>query len=202
MSNTYRGLNRAVLILIGAFLLALGVIVGLTASWPLAAQRWAASAEQLRGTVSEQLAKTAWRLGETELSWIWLAMLAAALTAVVLLLLWIASQGGGRSPVLSKVQTPEGTVTVQEEIATTALKTALSQDPRILHTSVSAWRLGEDIGLKISLQARKGASPRQLADAVEQLVIGLDRLLGTSLPTLISINTGARTGWSHEHRVQ
>lgn len=202
MSKTHRGLNRALLLMASIILLAAGAASILAGSWSVAKQQWLEWGAQGKDFVSQQLVATRVQIGSWEVSWLWLALLAVLLLALILLICWIASQGGGRTSLLSKEESQQGTVTLRDDIAQSAIKEALAKDPRVLSTSVSAWQLKKQPGLKVSIQARKGASPRQLAEAVENLVVGLDRLIGQELPILISINAGARSGWSHQHRVQ
>ncbi|AJT42626.1 hypothetical protein [Psychromicrobium lacuslunae] len=202
MSNTNRGLNRVLLFIVSIVLLAAGVATVLAGSWSKAKDSWLNWGGQAKEFTSQQLSTTRVQLGDWEVSWLWLGLLAMLLLAVILLICWIASQGGGRTSRLSRERDPEGTLTLHDNIAQSAIKAALAEDPRVLSTTVSAWQLKKQSGLKVSIQARKGSSPRQLADSAENLVIGLDRLLGRELPILISIHSGARSGWSHQHRVQ
>ncbi|WP_394941895.1 hypothetical protein [Psychromicrobium sp. YIM B11713] len=202
MSTTHRGLNRLLLLILAVFMLAIGLATALAGAWPTARQYWTDSLTQSRNWLSEQLAASRIQIADWQISWIWLALVAVLILALILLLCWIGSQGGGRTGVLEREEAPEGSLTMRDDIAQSTLKEALNQDARVLSSSVSAWQIKKQAGLKISIQARKGSSPRQLADSVENLVTGLDRLLGRELPVLISINAGARSGWSHEHRVQ
>lgn len=202
MSKTHRGLNRALLLIASIILLAAGAAIILAGSWSVAKQQWLDWGAQGKNFVSQQLVATRIHLGDWQVSWLWFALLAVVLLALILLICWISSQGGGRTSLLSQQESQQGTVTLRDNIAQSAIKDALAKDPRVLSTSVSAWQLKKQPGLKVSIQARKGSSPRQLADTVEDLVVGLDRLLGQELPILISINAGARSGWSHQHRVR
>lgn len=202
MNATRRGLNRTLIFLIAVILIAAGAAIALTGIWQNAKQYWMDSTAQAGSYIADQLGATQIQAFGLEMSWIWIALLVVLLILISLLLCWIGSQGGGKTGVLDREKSAEGDVTMHNDIAGSALKDALSNDPRVLSTSVSTWKVRRESGLKISVQARKGASPRELADAVEGLVSGLDSLIGKRLPILISINTGVRTGWSHQHRVQ
>lgn len=202
MNATRRGLNRTVIFLIAVVLIAIGAATALTGLWPTAKQYWLDWTAQAGTYIAEKLEATRIQAFGLELSWIWLVVLAVMLLLFFLLFSWIGSQGGGRTGVLDREKSAEGNVTMHNDIAGSALKDALADDPRILSASVSTWKVRRESGLKISVQARKGASPREMANAVENLVNGLDSLVGKRLPLLISINTGVRTGWSHQHRVQ
>lgn len=202
MNATRRGLNRTVIFLISIVLIAVGAATALTGIWPAAKQYWLDSTAQAGSYIATQLEATQIQAFGLELSWLWVALLVAMLILVSLLLSWIGSQGGGRTSILDREKSAEGEVTMHNDIAGSALKDALAQDPRVLSTSVSTWKVRRESGLKVSVQARKGASPREMADSVEKLVYGLDRLIGKRMPLLISINTGVRTGWSHQHRVR
>ena len=205
MNATHRGLNRTVIFLIAVVLLAAGAATLLTGSWSTAKQYWLDWSATAGQFIDDQLQATRIQFAGLDLSWIWIALLAVMLLLVILLIAWISSQGGGRTGVLDRRQSAEGDLILHNDIAASSLKDALADDPRVLSTSVSTWRGkrgSSPAGLKVSIQARKGASPRELADSVEHLVRGLDSLLGKKPALLISIETGVRTGWSHQHRVQ
>ncbi|ABY22216.1 hypothetical membrane protein [Renibacterium salmoninarum ATCC 33209] len=205
MNATRRGLNRTIIFLIAIVLIAAGIATLLTGILPKAKELWLDWTKTAGTFISDQLQATQIQLAGLELSWIWIALLATTLILVILLISWIGSQGGGRTGILDRQTGSEGNLTLHNDIAASSLKDALANDPWVLSTSVSAWKTrkkADPSGLKVSIQARKGASPRELADSVEFLANGLDSLLGKKMPLLISISTGVRTGWSPQHRVQ
>lgn len=157
---------------------------------------------------------TAWAWGQdnlaaaqipgTNTSWWTLAGIAVLVLFLVLLVVWIASQGTGRSKQLAETQERSGSTTVDAAVAAQAVKAALAENPQVLASSVQAWKTKATAGargLKITVQARKGASPGDVGAAVEQLVTGLDSLLGVRIPVLVRIKAGTRTRFSRTERV-
>lgn len=217
MSRTHRGFNRILILIFSLIFLAAGAAVLLSGLWPEAARIWRRSTEQLWQWAGEAFRATTFNAGDWRSNWVWIAILAAIVLAVIVLLWWVFSQGGGHTSLLLKQRaqgaTGEGQLEVRQDLAAESLKESLEDDPRILASSVSAWDLGRKAkaaragsqvnALKVSVQSRKGASPREIAEVVETSIRGLDRVIGElgPVPVLISINAGARTGWSHQHRV-
>ncbi|MCW1250212.1 alkaline shock response membrane anchor protein AmaP [Acaricomes phytoseiuli] len=218
MSRTHRGFNRFMIFLFSLLFLAAGAATLLSGIWPWFAEAWRSSVSRLWELTSEGFQSTTFMIDSWRSNWLWIAALAVILGVIVLLLIWIFSQGGGRtSLLLAKGQEGgsggQGELEVRQDLASKSLKETLEEDTRILSTSVSTWDLGRRAkaakagsrvnALKVNVQSRKGASPREIAEVVETAVKGLDVLLGElgPVPVLITINAGARTGWSHQHRV-
>lgn len=63
----------------------------------------------------------------------------------------------------------------------------------VFGATVSAWRIRGGTGLQLRLQARRGASPRELADTAEELIRGIDTWLGHPVPVLVRLTSGTRT---------
>lgn len=202
MNGTPRRLNR---VLLGAFGLVL-IGTGILAAWSGTSAGFARSLTRR--------ARAAWAGGQQELaaaripgtdtSWWSVALMAVLLLCAGLLVAWIAAQGTGRSNQLARRHDETGTTTVDAAVAAQMIKEALAGNPQILATSVQAWdskAAADGAGLKITLQARKGASPAEVGSAVEHQVEMLDQLLGTKVPVLIRIKAGTRTRFSRTERV-
>ena len=82
------------------------------------------------------------------------------------------------------------------------MRESLNGRPGVYSTAVSAWKSHGTEGLKITVQARKGASPRAVADTVEETVRGLDALLGEQVPVLVRIRSGVRSASAGIERVR
>jgi len=199
MTTTNRALNRAVLgvlglalIIAGALTAAAGLSAGVASDWTrIGTQAWAWAQQQLGAA----------RIPNTSTSWWTVAVLGALLAAAALLVGWILSQGGGRTNQVGRHEEPDGTTTVESGLAAQAIKDALSGNEQVLFTAVQTWRIRGADGLKISVQARKGASPRDITLTIAELVAGLDALFGEQVPVLIRIKAGARTRFARTERV-
>ena len=212
MNGTHRGMNRALLGVLGLVLAAAGTIAIVAGTSSALAQRWTAAGTEAWSGIQDSLAAA--KIPKADISWWSVGVLAALIIVAVLLVCWIASQGTGRSNQLAQQKTAEGKTTVDTAVAAQAIKAALADNTQVLATSVQSWNNkswsnkawkntsgGSNSGLKISIQTRKGASPVEVMAAVEHLVEGLDQLLGFRLPVLVRIKAGTRTLFARTERV-
>ncbi|MDJ0354305.1 hypothetical protein [Pseudarthrobacter sp. PH31-O2] len=202
MNATHRGLNRLLLGLLGLVLVGVGALIGAAGLNTSIAEGWNTTGATLLADLSHALASAP--IPGSSISWWTIAVLALALVVMALLLGWIASQGGGRTNRAGRREDPEhpGTTTVETSLASAAVRKATVGDDRIIAATVSTWKAKRADGLKLTLQARKGVSPRDLADTGEELISGLDNLLGDRGPVLIRITTGLRSTLSSTDRVR
>ncbi|MET3176566.1 UNVERIFIED_ORG: hypothetical protein ABIB52_004441 [Arthrobacter sp. UYCu721] len=207
MRGTLRGLNRVLLGLIGLVLIAAGTLTAAAGASPQVASAWTARTSNARVWIHSQLAAAP--AGTLGVSWWTLTALAVLVIAIILVLGWVLSQGGGRT---SHIGVPEaadheggpvtGTTTVDTSLAARAIRDALGHDDRIRSVGVSSWNVKGTGGLKIAIQAGKGSSPRDITDTAEEAVRGLEQVLGRSIPVLIRISTGLRNRFAGTQRVQ
>ena len=201
MNGTRRGLNRTLLGLTGLALLAaaaLGIFAGTSRGFALA---WTEAGTNLWARIQERLGAA--RIPGTDTSWWTVAALALLLAAAVLLVRWIASQGTGRSKQVATLEGATGDTTVDTAVVGQAVKAALAGNTQVLSSSVQSWKTKgtAGTGLKLSVQARKGASTAELANEVENLVGEIDVLLGTDIPVLVRIKSGTRSRFARTERV-
>lgn len=202
MNGTNRGLNRALLAVFGLVLAMAGAAALLAGINRGFAQRWTSAGNTVWARIQERL--DAARIPGTDTSWWTVALLALLILIAVLSVCWIASQGTGRSNQLARQDSDAGNTRVDTAVAAQALKAALAENTQVLSTSVQSWKTrgaAGGTGLKISVQARKGASPAEVSSAVEHLVEGLDELLGIQLPVLVRIKAGTRSKFARTERV-
>ncbi|GAA3269513.1 hypothetical protein [Paenarthrobacter aurescens] len=201
MRNTNRALNRMVLTLLGIVLLGAGAALIAAGSLPGAAEVWTSTASLVRDQ-ARNLAGMA-PLPDPVRSW-WLVLgVAIPLVGAVLSAAWLASQGGGKTPRLAEQsEGPAGRTVIDSGLVSVAIREALSGNTDVLSSSVSAWESRRGTALRIRVEARKGASPRALADSVELLLQQLDRLLGHPMPVLVRITSGTRTQVSGSRRAR
>lgn len=212
MNGTHRGLNRALLGVLGLVLVAAGAITILAGTNPAFARRWTTAGADVWAGVQDSLAAA--KIPGADISWWSVGVLAALVIVAVLLVCWIASQGTGRSNQLASQDNDTGKTTVDTAVAAHAIKAALTDNTHVLAASVQSWNNKSwnnksrkntgavaNSGLKISIQTRKGASPVEVMAAVDHLVEGLDQLLGFRLPVLVRIKAGTRTLFARTERV-
>ncbi|SEE84506.1 hypothetical protein SAMN04489740_2759 [Arthrobacter alpinus] len=202
MNGTNRGLNRALLAVFGLVLALAGAAALVAGTNRGFAQRWTFAGTTIWARIQERL--DAARIPGTDTSWWTVALLALLILIAVLSVCWIASQGTGRSNQLARQDSDAGSTRVDTAVAAQAIKAALAENTQVLSTSVQSWKTrgtAGRTGLKISVQARKGASPAEVSAAIEQLVDGLDELLGIQLPVLVRIKAGTRSKFARTERV-
>ncbi|NQD89869.1 hypothetical protein HP499_18960 [Paenarthrobacter sp. CM16] len=210
MRQTNRALNRILLALLGIALLGAGAAVIAAGILPGAADTWTAVASSAQ-QYARDLVRTA-PLPEPVRSWWIVAGLGVLLLGAALSAAWLASQGGGRTPRLAEQldgsaqadgsDAATGRTVVDVGLVSAAIREALSGNRDVLATSVSAWESRRGTALRLRLEARKGSSPRELADTAEQLIREMDALLGHPIPVLVRITSGARTQVSGSRRAR
>lgn len=204
MNGTRRGLNRTLLALLGLLLIAAATLAILAGTSRGFAQAWTEAGMDVWARIQERLGAA--RIPGIELSWWTVAVFALLVLAAVLLVSWIATQGAGRSNYLATEKSAAGDTIVDAAVAGQAVKAALAQNSQVLSTSAQSWKTkggagSGGTGLKLSVQARKGASPAELASDVEHLVKEIDALLGIQIPVLVRIKSGTRSKFARTERV-
>lgn len=77
----------------------------------------------------------------------------------------------------------------------------VSAEPGIVSTDVSAFRVRRQTVLRITANARRGASPVELRRTIDRVVEQWDALLGEPVPVVIQIVGGVRSRLSAETRL-
>lgn len=158
MSQTNRALNRILLALAGLMLIAAGAATAGAGIMPDAAAAWAATGSSLVDQTGSLLASAP--LPGPARSWWAVAGVAALVLAAGLGIAWLASQGGGRTHRVGReTDGGRGTTVVETGLISAAVTEALAGNRLVLGTSVSAWEVKGEPGLRLRLQARQGASP-------------------------------------------
>ncbi|WP_434995725.1 hypothetical protein [Arthrobacter sp. Ld5] len=227
MNTTPRGLNRAVLAVVGLLLFAAGAAGLAVQTVPAVASWWAAAAPRVGELIDGVRARTT-PDGQDD-TWLWLALAGVLLLLIVLLVLWIAAQGRGRTGIFASTgagrrsvpgrgrpagpdpapgagpapaaDAAAGTVTITAAAAEQALKAALLERSDLASASVGVWTVRGVPGLQVRVFPRKGVPPYAVAEEVSQLVEALDRVTGYRTPVLISIRSGARVRFARSERV-
>lgn len=189
MNNTNRPLNRLLIGVAGVVLLAVGAAAVLLALVDTVRQAWSEVAPGVIDTITGWFEQTP--LGDS--SWLWLVVAALCLLAIILLLVFIFRQGHGRTATLIERTSPEGSSVVAAGVAEQALEAALAKRSELVSSNVSTFLVRGRPVLKVAATARRGVSPRDVADLVEGYVRAFDRLLGEEIPVLIHLGGGFRT---------
>ena len=204
MNQTPRVLNRLLLGLFGAVLMAVGATSALLAL-PAVATWWQSAAAGISRSISDLLERTT--LDGQQDSWLWIVVALVMLLVVVLMVAWVAAQGRGRSGTLAQetgveVPTDNGRVTINGSVAEQALKAALQERGDLVNAAVTTYDFDGEPALRVRVFPRSGVSPHEVATEVTDLVEALDLLVGRQTPVLISISSGARTRFTRTERVR
>ncbi len=190
MTASNRVLNRLVLLVTGAVLLALGLGAIVVVAVPTARRAWEETAPVVAATVSQWF-QASWISG-TELSWWWVVALAGLLLAVTLLLVFALRHGGGHTGTVIRRRDPSGAVVIDSDVAEKLLEESLSSRTDLVASRVSTYRVRRTPVLKLSLTLRRGVSPTAVVDDVQRTLDALDRLVGTELPAFVQLSGGFR----------
>jgi hypothetical protein len=192
MNGTNRALNRLLVFVIGLVLLAGGAAVAVGALWPDVRDTVSGAASDASGPVSDALSG--------DQVWI-LWVVAAASLVLILLLVWFAlRQGHGQTGELltvdegsSRDEPTGGRLVIDAKVAEQVLEEALADTAGIVSIDVTAFRVKGENVLRVTANARKGASPVEIRRSIDQAVSRWDALLGAETPVVIQINGGLRT---------
>ena len=206
MNQTPRILNRLLLGLIGALLMAAGVATTLL-MFPAAARWWRSVAADLGEGIDGLLRQTT--LDGQRDSWLWIVLALVMLLIVACMVGWIAAQGRGRSGTLAQDDShadasgqAAGRVIINGSVAEQALKAALQERGDLVNAAVTTYVFDGEPALRIRVFPRSGVSPHEVATEVTDLVRALDLLVGRQTPVLIRLSAGARTRFTRTERVR
>lgn len=200
MNGTHRGLNRLLLGLLGLLLIAAGTLTAAAGLYPGIARAWTRTGADTWAWVLQQIRSAP--IGDMGISWWTVAIVGVLVLAIGLLLGWIFSQGGGRSDQIGAHSSSNGITTVDTSLAARAIRDAMAGDGQVLTTRASSWKIKGTHGVRMEIQVRKGASPRQIAATAEDTITGLDALLGEQIPVLVHIRAGTRTRFARAEHVR
>lgn len=203
MNGTPRVLNRILLFIIGAKLLAVGVLLVLLATVPTVAEWWHGWAGSAWAGAEDAFRRT--RFPGREESWLWIVAGLVLVAVIVAMVAWLAQQGKGRANLLVAGDDDgqvAGEVRIGGGVAEQALRAALSDRPDLAGASVATYEFKGQPGLRIRIQPRQGVAPHLLAAEISQMVEALDLVIGKKTPVLLHIVSGARAKFTKAERVR
>jgi len=200
MTNTNRGLNRLFIFVVGLIVFILGLAAAALNLIPAILTGWENTAPTVLENINEAHASTRLAAG---VSWITVGVIAVLIMLVLLLLVFIFRQGHGRTGRLIRDdRTDHGVTVIDSAVAEEALQSVLNGRPELVSAHVSTFDVKGAPTLKVSVTARRGVSPREIATTVESAVHALDAMLGREIPTYLHISGGFRARTSSATRLQ
>ena len=203
MNRTPRALNRLLLGLLGLLLIGGGGGLLWISLDGVAARRWQSAAPGIIDSIQAFGADTA--LPGQSQSWIWVLLAAAMVLGIVVLTLWAAAQGRGRTGTLISEYDEDGApgrIAISGAVAEQSLREALQENPDVAAAAVSTYEVRGSSALRIRINPRRGAAPHLIAADATALVEALDAALGRQTVVLISIDAGRRLRFSRGDRVR
>lgn len=190
MTATNRALNRALLIIVGVVLIGISASLFALVASAMWRSEWKSRSQDLQNAANAAFGDHLW--AGTSLSGSSLIALAGAAVFVALLIIFILRQGGGRTRDILQLHSDSGRVTVNTDVIDTLVADALSSHPEVIKTSVTSYRVRGQSVLKITLRARRGASPRRLVDEIDRVTGRLHHAFGNPLPVFVELIGGSQ----------
>lgn len=197
MNSTNRGLNRLFIFIVGLLILTAGAAAILLAVLPAFAMQWKGTSSQLAGGAPSWVSDPA--IGKASL--LVLGIVLVSLILIVLLVVFIAKQGHGRSA--AALQTSDGATSTRIDLAIprTLLEEHLKQRDEIVGLRISAYEVRSTPMLKISARCRRGVSPAVVAELIGRAVTDLEQIVGTDVPAFVQLTGGFRSGSASKPQV-
>jgi hypothetical protein len=203
VNGTPRLLNRILIGILGAKLLAIGALLVLLATVPAVASWWRGWSAGAWGSARALFDSTRFP-GQPE-SWLWTVLAVLLLVVIGVMVAWLAQQGKGRANLLvaeDDAAVVPGDVRIGGGVAEQALRAALADRPDLAGATVATYEFRGEPALRIRVQPRQGVAPHILAAEVSALVEALDAVIGRRTPVLIHLSSGARSRFSRAERVR
>jgi hypothetical protein len=198
VNSTNRGFNRGLILIVGFVLLAGGLSSIALSAIPAFAELWVAQGQKLTGAATDGFMRIS--VGTATLADIAVGVFAVILAVV--LILFISREGGGRTSTLVE-QSADGSRTTRIELGVprALLQGELSGRPEFVSTRVSAHTVSGTATLNVSVRCRRGIAPADATAIVTRALLGMDQILGTTIPTLVQVGGGFRARFSTRSRL-
>jgi hypothetical protein len=201
MNNTNRFLNRTFSFIVGLILAAVGVGVILVVTIPQVRDAYKNTAPTVLDNVTSWF--VAAPIPGLQHSWWFIALIAALVLLIILLMVFVFRQGHGHTGTLfTNTPTGQGHITVDSKVAEQLMQSALNEHTELVSSRVSIYEVNGTPVLKISTTARRGVSPKQIVEDVEDTLASLNVLLGRDVPAAVQIGGGFRAATSKPARLR
>ncbi|TFC14332.1 hypothetical protein E3O19_11200 [Cryobacterium algoritolerans] len=206
MNSTNRILNRIFVFLVGLLVLTGGATLALVALIPLVRDSWTNTTRVGIDRATRLLQATPFPefLVPVSGSWLWFIALAAGALLIAVLVTFSLRQGHGRTSRLVTLngKTSSGAVVIEAKVAEHAIEEALTIRPELVASHVSTYRVKNQSALKVAITCRRGISPREANQIVNEVLFSFDNLLGLQLPALVQISGGFRARTTKATRIR
>ena len=183
MKKLPRALNRILLFIFGLLFLAAGVSITAAASSASIHGRLIDYRSKIESGFTNLARQSTFQVQGREISAVHAGALALGIIVILLLIVWVFSQGGGKIRSLD---------IIESEVAS-------SRD--IASLKISSWEVKKRPGLALTAAVYKGTNPREVKIEIDQAIAKLDQVLGIKMPILVRITTNWRTNLGSADRV-
>ena len=198
MNTTNRGLNRLFILVVGVLLLAAGALAIAIAAAPALASQWKRTASDLAGSGAPSWVRDP-AVGQA--SPLVLGLVVLAVVLIVLLLVFIAKQGHGRTAAALEQRTGTTVTRIDLAIPKALLEQHLEGRPELAGLRISAYEVRGTPMLKITARCSRGASPATVSSAISGAIRDLEQIVGTDVPAFVQLTGGFRIGSASRPRV-
>jgi hypothetical protein len=198
MNTTNRALNRLFVLVVGVLLLAAGALAVALAAVPAVATQWKRTSTALAGGGAPSWASAPAIGRATPLV---LGVIAIAVVLIVLLLVFIAKQGHGRTAAALEQRTGTSVARIDLAVPKALLEQHLQGRPELAGLRITAYEVRATPMLKITARCSRGASPAAVSAAIGDAIRDLEQIVGTDVPAFVQLTGGFRTGSASRPRV-
>ncbi len=195
MNHVNRGLNRAILFIIGVVLLGAGALAATSVLVAPIGETWASV-----GAAAIEAAQSAQSNTEitasSAVTWLDVAVVAACAIVVLICVTVMVRMLTRRRRDRVRIAVREdelGRVVISDSFAADALQQSLAQRSEIVSAKISGGRYRGQEVLHVRVTPRSGVSPREVADTVTSLANNLATLTGSANLVYVSIHAGLRS---------
>lgn len=204
MKHLPRALNRVLLFIGGLLFLVAGIGLVLAASSSSFFSHFHSIHRSISTWYSGLVERSYVNIGGVQnFSWMTIAWVVLAIIVILLMLDWIARQGGGKTRQFSMPDSegPEGRTVPTVSFVDALLEDAIEGDRWIASTKTTAWDVKGKPGLAIDVNTYKGADPAHLKEVMDRAIARLDSVMGTQIPVRVRFTTNLRARFSSAERV-
>lgn len=206
MKKLPRALNRILLFVFGLLFLAAGISITSGATSPSIHRQILDYRSKVESGFTTLTRQSTFQVQGREISSFQAGALTLVIIIILMLVVWIFSQGGGkiRSLALNKAgkdSQKEGEITAELGLIRDIVEEEISDSRWISSIKVASWDVKKRPGLLLSAAVFKGANPREIKAELDRAIARLDQVLGIKMPVLVRITTNWRSNLGSADRV-
>lgn len=206
MKKLPRALNRILLFIFGLLFLVAGVSITAAATSTSIHRRLLDYRSKIESGFTTLARQSTFQVQGREISAVKAGALALGILVILLLIVWVFSQGGGkiRSLALNKAgkdSDKQGEITAELGLIQDIIESEVASSRDIASLKISSWEVKKRPGLALTAAVYKGTNPRAVKIEIDQAIAKLDQVLGIKMPILVQLTTNWRTNLGSADRV-